>query len=177
MDFLVELIGDFAIEIWGMCAGKMFDPDKPRAKRMLFFLLCCLPVSALLILFGALIYERTDIICIVISYALYALAAFLFLWFGKMAWLGKTPKEPKVIAKMGDGMENFFVGYKNTVNDKSAPLKTRIVLFALPFVLLFSLAIFLIITVPETAWFGWAGMAVFLVCALICAKRIFGNKK
>jgi hypothetical protein len=176
MDFLVELIGNFAIEVWSLCAEKMFDPDKPRAKRMLFFLLCCLPVSAVLVLFGVMIYEQTDIFRMIIACAFYALAAFLFFFLGKKAWLGREFKAPKAVEKAEESVENFFVGYKNTLMDKKAPLKTRIVLFVIPFVLLFSLALFLIISVPETAWFGWAVMIVFLVCALIWAKRIFGKK-
>jgi hypothetical protein len=176
MDVLMEFIFELVIELWCVCAEKMWDPSRPRVKRIFFFLLFYTPFAALLILFGVLAYERTNILRIVIAYAFFALALFLFFFLGKKAWLGREFKAPKAVEKAEESVENFFVGYKNTLMDKKAPLKTRIVLFVIPFVLLFSLALFLIISVPETAWFGWAVMIVFLVCALIWAKRIFGKK-
>lgn len=177
MDFLGEFIGELLSELWGNLAEKMFNPAYSRRKRVFCFLLFYVPLAALIILFGALIYERTDIICIVISYALYALAAFLFFFLGRKAWLGRAPKEPKVIGKMGDGIENFSKSYKNTLMDKKAPLKTRIVLFSLIFAPFYALAIFIIVAVEEMFWFGCLGLAAFIVCTLIWAKRIFGKKK
>ena len=177
MDFLIEFIGELFIELWGSCAEKMWDPSRSRAKRIIFFLLCYIPLAALLSLFGVLAYERTDIFRIAVAYAFFALAIFLFVFLGRRAWLGREPKAPKAVEKAEERVDNFFIAYKNTLKDRNAPLKTRIALFSLMFAPLFALAIFLIAAVEELAWFGWFGLAVFAVCALIWAKRIFGKKK
>ena len=173
MDFLGEFIGELLGELWGNLAEKMFNPAYSRRKRVFCFLLFYLPLAALIILFGALIYERTDIICIVISYALYALAAFLFFFLGRKAWLGRAPKKPKAIGGLSKGIE----GYKNTVNDKNMPLGIRIALFALPYLLMLVGAALLMVIFPDLSSLGIVVIGVCFVSAIVLGTLIFGKKK
>lgn len=177
MDFLIEFVGELVIELWGLCAEKMWDPSRSRTKRIIFFLLFYIPLAALLSLFGVLAYERTNILRIVLAYAFFALALFLFVFLGKRAWLGRVPKQPKAVEKAEESVGNFFTAYKNTLKDRNAPLKTRIALFSLIFAPLFVLAIFFIVAVEELFWLGCIWLVAFTVCALIWAERIFGKKK
>ena len=173
---LGEFFGELIAELLGFFAGKMFDAES-RTKRVLFFLLFYIPIAAVLVLLGVLVYNRTDIVCIVISYLLYTLAAFLFVFLGKNVWLGKTPKEPKVIGKIGDSIEKFCKGYMNTLKDKNAPIKLRVSLFLLLILPLYILDIILMIMLPEMLFFFLIAVIVETVCVYILAKRIFGRKK
>ena len=104
-------------------------------------------------------------------------SVFLFFFLGRRAWLGRDFKVPKAVEKAEENVGNFFTAYRNTLGDRNAPLKTRILLFSLMFAPLFALAIFLIVAVEELLWLGCIGLVVFTVCTLIWAKRIFGKKK
>ena len=177
MDFLIEFVGELFIELWGLCAEKMWDPSRSRAKRIIFFLLCYIPLAALLSLFGVLAYERTNIFRIAVAYAFFALAIFFIVAVEELFWLGREPKAPKAVEKAEERVDNFFIAYKNTLKDRNAPLKTRIALFSLMFAPLFALAIFFIVAVEELFWLGCIGLVAFTVCALIWAERIFGKKK
>ncbi|MBQ8861799.1 MAG: hypothetical protein IJ021_03545 [Clostridia bacterium] len=177
MDILIEFIGELVINLWGLCAEKMWDPSRSRTKRIIFFILFYIPLAVLLSLFGVLAYERTNILRIVLAYAFFALALFLFFFLGRRAWLGRDFKVPKAVEKAEENVGNFFTAYRNTLGDRNAPLKTRILLFSLMFAPLFALAIFLIVAVEELLWLGCIGLVVFTVCTLIWAKRIFGKKK
>ncbi|MBQ8862005.1 MAG: hypothetical protein IJ021_04590, partial [Clostridia bacterium] len=92
-----------------------------------------------------------------------------------------TPKEPKVIGKIGDVIEKFYKGYIkgyiNTLKDKNAPIKLRVSLFLLLILPLYILDIILMIMLPEMLFFFLIAVIVETVCVYILAKRIFGRKK
>jgi hypothetical protein len=176
MEGIFEAIFNLLIEFWASLLEKIWDPTRSRGKRVLSFLLFYLPVAAVLVIFGSLAYDRTDIVCIIISYALYALAAFLFFWLGKKAWFGKAPKEPKAIEKMGNGIEKFINGYKNTMDDKSAPIKTKILLLSFPLVPMIALLVILTLLLPEATPVFLVGFGIYLVCYVILAIKIFRKK-
>lgn len=176
MEWIGEFFGELIVRLLGFFAGKMFD-EKSRTKRVIFFLIFYAPIAAVLVLLGVLVYNRTDIVCIVISYLLYALAAFFFVFLGSNVWIGKTPKEPAVIGKMGDRIEKFYKGYINILKDKNSPIKLRVSLFVLITLPLYILAIVLMIMLPELLFCILILVIVETVCVCILAKRIFGRKK
>jgi hypothetical protein len=176
MEVIFEVIFEVMAELWASLLEKIWDPARSRARRIFAFLLFYLPVAAILVFFGYAIYDRTDIVLILISYAFYALAVLLFCWLGKKAWFGKAPKEPKAMEKMGNGIEKFIKAYKNTINDKSVPTGKRILFFALPHVPMMVLIAVMAVLLPDVASFFGCGFGIYCVCLIILAGRLFRKK-